>query len=100
MHVMSLLRIRVLEVAINILSNQGSLSTKSVLFCLLFSQQLHGNNIRFTDGYELKEDVGIGAYSVCKRCVHRITSVEYAVKVSSKARRFIRYQPYGGKYAL
>uniref|UniRef100_A0A8C1DM98 non-specific serine/threonine protein kinase n=1 Tax=Cyprinus carpio carpio TaxID=630221 RepID=A0A8C1DM98_CYPCA len=44
-------------------------------------QQLHGNNIHFTDGYELKEDIGIGAYSVCKRCVHRITSVEYAVKV-------------------
>uniref|UniRef100_A0A8C1QHF4 non-specific serine/threonine protein kinase n=1 Tax=Cyprinus carpio TaxID=7962 RepID=A0A8C1QHF4_CYPCA len=48
-------------------------------------QQLHGNNIHFTDGYELKEDIGIGAYSVCKRCVHRITSVEYAVKVSMKA---------------
>uniref|UniRef100_A0A671PF55 non-specific serine/threonine protein kinase n=1 Tax=Sinocyclocheilus anshuiensis TaxID=1608454 RepID=A0A671PF55_9TELE len=47
--------------------------------CLL--QQLHGSNIHFTDGYELKEDIGIGAYSVCKRCVHRITSVEYAVKV-------------------
>lgn len=55
-----------------------------LLFRLLFEQQLHGSNIRFTDGYELKEDVGIGAYSVCKRCVHRITSVEYAVKVSSK----------------
>lgn len=55
-----------------------------LLFCFVFAQQLHGSNIRFTDGYELKEDVGIGAYSVCKRCVHRITSVEYAVKVSSK----------------
>ncbi|XP_030626695.1 ribosomal protein S6 kinase alpha-2 isoform X2 [Chanos chanos] len=44
-------------------------------------QQLHGNNIHFTDVYELKEDIGVGAYSVCKRCVHRITSVEYAVKV-------------------
>lgn len=48
-------------------------------------KQLHGNNIHFTDGYELKEDIGIGAYSVCKRCVHRITSVEYAVKVSIKS---------------
>lgn len=48
-----------------------------------FFQQLHGNNIHFSDGYELKEDIGIGAYSVCKRCVHRITSVEYAVKVSN-----------------
>ncbi|XP_062851108.1 ribosomal protein S6 kinase alpha-2 isoform X2 [Trichomycterus rosablanca] len=44
-------------------------------------QQLHGNNIHFTDGYELKEDIGLGSYSVCKRCIHKITSVEYAVKV-------------------
>uniref|UniRef100_A0A674F629 non-specific serine/threonine protein kinase n=1 Tax=Salmo trutta TaxID=8032 RepID=A0A674F629_SALTR len=48
--------------------------------CLSF-QQLHGTNIHFTDGYEMKEDVGLGAYSVCKRCIHKITSVEYAVKV-------------------
>ncbi|TRY90313.1 hypothetical protein DNTS_018616 [Danionella cerebrum] len=50
-------------------------------------QQLHGNNIHFTDGYELKEDIGIGAYSICKRCVHRITSVEYAVKIIERAKK-------------
>uniref|UniRef100_A0A8C2ANT0 Ribosomal protein S6 kinase n=1 Tax=Cyprinus carpio TaxID=7962 RepID=A0A8C2ANT0_CYPCA len=50
-------------------------------------QQLHGNNILFTDGYELKEDIGIGAYSVCKRCIHRITSVEYAVKIIDRAKK-------------
>ncbi|XP_052007581.1 ribosomal protein S6 kinase alpha-2 [Xyrauchen texanus] len=50
-------------------------------------QQLHGNNIHFTDGYELKEDIGIGAYSICKRCVHRITSVEYAVKIIDRAKK-------------
>ena len=44
-------------------------------------QQLHGNNTRFTDGYEVKEDIGVGAYSVCKRCVHMATDAEYAVKV-------------------
>lgn len=53
-----------------------------VLLCFCFPfKQLHSNNIHFTDGYEIKEDIGVGSYSVCKRCVHRITSVEYAVKV-------------------
>uniref|UniRef100_A0A673IDA3 non-specific serine/threonine protein kinase n=1 Tax=Sinocyclocheilus rhinocerous TaxID=307959 RepID=A0A673IDA3_9TELE len=61
-------------------SNLGQEQPLYILAYILL-QQLHGNNIHFTDGYELKEDIGIGAYSVCKRCVHRITSVEYAVKV-------------------
>ncbi|XP_012879973.1 PREDICTED: ribosomal protein S6 kinase alpha-2 [Dipodomys ordii] len=43
-------------------------------------QQLHGNNVHFTDGYEVKEDIGVGSYSVCKRCVHKATDAEYAVK--------------------
>ncbi|KAK1170890.1 ribosomal protein S6 kinase alpha-2-like isoform X1 [Acipenser oxyrinchus oxyrinchus] len=50
-------------------------------------QRLHGNNIHFRDGYEIKEDVGIGAYSVCKRCVHRSTGVEYAVKIIDRSKR-------------
>uniref|UniRef100_A0A8C2D7J4 non-specific serine/threonine protein kinase n=1 Tax=Cyprinus carpio TaxID=7962 RepID=A0A8C2D7J4_CYPCA len=64
------------------LGQEQPLVETNILMCVVFLlQQLHGNNIHFTDGYELKEDIGIGAYSVCKRCVHRITSVEYAVKV-------------------
>lgn len=51
----------------------------------LSPQQLHGNNVHFTDGYEIKEDIGVGSYSVCKRCVHKATEAEYAVKVRPRA---------------
>uniref|UniRef100_A0A452R0F5 Ribosomal protein S6 kinase n=1 Tax=Ursus americanus TaxID=9643 RepID=A0A452R0F5_URSAM len=53
----------------------------------LSPQQLHGNNIHFTDGYEIKEDIGVGSYSVCKRCVHKATEAEYAVKIIDKSKR-------------
>ncbi|XDV43286.1 hypothetical protein PO909_011791, partial [Leuciscus waleckii] len=47
-------------------------------------QQLHGKNILFSDGYMLKEDIGMGSFSVCKRCIHKATNTEYAVKVIDK----------------
>ncbi|XP_004600822.1 ribosomal protein S6 kinase alpha-2 isoform X3 [Sorex araneus] len=50
-------------------------------------QQLHGNNVLFTDGYEVGEDIGVGAYSVCKRCVHKASDTEYAVKIIDKSKR-------------
>lgn len=37
----------------------------------------------FSDGYVLKEDIGMGSFSVCKRCVHKATNTEYAVKVKN-----------------
>ncbi|MBN3297701.1 KS6AA kinase, partial [Amia calva] len=49
-------------------------------------QQLHGKNTHFNDGYVLKEDIGMGSYSVCKRCVHKATNTEYAAKVIDKSK--------------
>uniref|UniRef100_A0A3Q1BHN0 non-specific serine/threonine protein kinase n=1 Tax=Amphiprion ocellaris TaxID=80972 RepID=A0A3Q1BHN0_AMPOC len=43
--------------------------------------------IYFSDAYEIKEDIGVGSYSICKRCIHKGTGMEYAVKIISKAKR-------------
>ena len=48
-------------------------------------QQLHGKSLLFSDGYVLKEDIGMGAFSVCKRCIHKTTNAEYAVKVRPRS---------------
>uniref|UniRef100_A0A914UIY4 Uncharacterized protein n=1 Tax=Plectus sambesii TaxID=2011161 RepID=A0A914UIY4_9BILA len=39
------------------------------------------------DEYEFKEELGHGTYSVCKRCVHKATKIEYAVKIINKLKR-------------
>uniref|UniRef100_A0A914RUU4 Protein kinase domain-containing protein n=1 Tax=Parascaris equorum TaxID=6256 RepID=A0A914RUU4_PAREQ len=33
------------------------------------------------------QDLGVGTYSVCKRCIHKITRAEYAVKVIAKSKK-------------
>lgn len=63
------------------------LSSDYSCFTCLSLQQLHGNNVHFTDGYEIKEDIGVGSYSVCKRCVHKATEAEFAVKVRNHPAR-------------
>lgn len=43
-----------------------------------------------TDEYEIKNTIGEGSYSVCKLCVHRVTRVEYAVKIIDRSKRDCR----------
>lgn len=38
----------------------------------------------FFDEYDVKEEIGVGSYSIVKKCVHKTTEVEYAVKVNIK----------------
>jgi len=36
---------------------------------------------KFQDDYEMKEEIAKGAYATCRRCVHKSSRVEHAVKV-------------------
>ena len=46
-----------------------------------------GKTGNFLQEYELCEEIGQGSYSVCKRCIHKSTRVEYAVKIVDKSKR-------------
>ncbi|XP_072562947.1 ribosomal protein S6 kinase alpha-1 isoform X1 [Paramormyrops kingsleyae] len=50
-------------------------------------QRLHRNTVQFTDMYDVKEDIGVGSYSICNRCIHKTAKMEYAVKIINKAKR-------------
>ncbi|KAG9331918.1 hypothetical protein JZ751_016580 [Albula glossodonta] len=43
--------------------------------------QMHRTALQFGDAYDVKEDIGVGSYSICKRCIQKSTNMEYAVKV-------------------
>uniref|UniRef100_A0A672T1V6 Ribosomal protein S6 kinase n=1 Tax=Sinocyclocheilus grahami TaxID=75366 RepID=A0A672T1V6_SINGR len=49
--------------------------------------QLHRSVSQFNDAYEMKEDIGVGSYSICRRCIQKSTGMEYAVKIINKAKR-------------
>ncbi|XP_020505556.1 ribosomal protein S6 kinase alpha-2 [Labrus bergylta] len=50
------------------------------------AQRLRGD-VAFSDVYELKEEVGPTVTSACRRCLHRVTAVEYSVKIIERARK-------------
>ncbi|KAG9351401.1 hypothetical protein JZ751_022651 [Albula glossodonta] len=35
----------------------------------------------------VQEDIGVGSYSICKRCVQKSTNMEFAVKIINKSKR-------------
>uniref|UniRef100_A0AAR2KBW2 Ribosomal protein S6 kinase n=1 Tax=Pygocentrus nattereri TaxID=42514 RepID=A0AAR2KBW2_PYGNA len=43
--------------------------------------------LQFSDVYDVKEDIGVGSYSICKRCVHKTSGMEHAVKIINKEKR-------------
>ncbi|XP_059390768.1 ribosomal protein S6 kinase alpha-3-like isoform X1 [Carassius carassius] len=71
-------------VAISSEEESQPLQSKSVSSLV---QQLHRNVSQFNDTYEVKEDIGVGSYSICRRCIQKSTSMEYAVKIINKAKR-------------
>ncbi|KAI7813672.1 putative ribosomal protein S6 kinase alpha-1, partial [Triplophysa rosa] len=60
---------------------QSNINMSSIL------QQPNRSTIQFTDVYDVGEDIGVGSYSICKRCVQKSTGMEYAVKIINKDRR-------------
>jgi len=46
-----------------------------------------GKSGKLADEYEVLEEIGKGTFSTCKRCIHRATKIEYAVKIIDKSKR-------------
>ncbi|CAL8306549.1 unnamed protein product [Arctogadus glacialis] len=59
----------------------------SPLLNILPIVQMHTGSAQFSDLYDLHEDIGVGSYSICKRCVHRVSSTDYAAKIIDKSKR-------------
>lgn len=47
----------------------------------IMSTQPPGACTRFSDNYDIKEELGKGAFSIVKRCVQKSTSLEFAAKI-------------------
>ncbi|XP_071954782.1 ribosomal protein S6 kinase alpha-3-like [Antedon mediterranea] len=51
---------------------------------------MHARVTSIQEEYDLKQDIGLGSYSVCKRCIHKATGQEYAVKIVEKTKRDVQ----------
>ncbi|XP_046849442.1 ribosomal protein S6 kinase 2 beta-like isoform X2 [Xenia sp. Carnegie-2017] len=68
----------------------------------ILSTQFSSVAASFTDEYDVKEEIAIGSYSVCKKCVHKATGKEFAVKIIDKIKKDPREEVevllrYGGR---
>ncbi len=52
----------------------------------------YAKHSNINEDFDIHEKIGQGSYSVCKRCVHKQTGAEYAVKVSRGVDDFILSQ--------
>lgn len=69
-----------------VISHDAHSSTKSSADSRSISTLLGVKSKAFTDDYELNEELGSGSYSVCRKCTHRATGHEFAVKVIEKSK--------------
>ncbi|XP_041924477.1 ribosomal protein S6 kinase alpha-3 isoform X3 [Alosa sapidissima] len=67
--------------------DEGQPLPSSNMSSIVQMPQLHRNTSQFAEAYDMKEDIGVGSYSVCRRCVQKSTGMEYAVKIINKAKR-------------
>lgn len=55
------------------------------------TNQITGKSFTYKDTivkeYEFKENLGTGTYSVCRRCIHKESGREYAVKIVNKSKK-------------
>ena len=65
----------------------GGVGVKSAKSNRANSPFCFGKTGNFLQEYELCEEIGQGSYSVCRRCIHKTTKVEYAVKIVEKSKR-------------
>jgi calcium/calmodulin-dependent protein kinase (CaM kinase) II len=42
---------------------------------------MNKSRTQFSDKYALKEEIGHGAFSIVRRCVHKVTGFEFAAKI-------------------
>uniref|UniRef100_A0A914EG20 Calcium/calmodulin-dependent protein kinase type II n=1 Tax=Acrobeloides nanus TaxID=290746 RepID=A0A914EG20_9BILA len=48
---------------------------------MVVSQTMNNTSTKFSDNYEVKEELGKGAFSVVRRCIQKATVMEFAAKI-------------------